>query len=521
MGSGGEADRSGKGTRRKSLAVRLAALAVFLVVLIGVSVVTIRYFLSEPNKVIVLSPQDLKPVNTTAPPPPANTVVRANRFAFHGTVVDAQTHQPIPKFAVRMGYSYYQGGFSQQRPPYFMGAPALHFSDGHYSMITPFDAGSAKWSVRIEAPGYLPAVSAAQSASGELSFALQPGQDVQGVLVDSTGAAVAGATVMLSVPGLSYDIDTSDLKSLARYAIKATTGKNGEFDLWPETGHMSVAAFNESGFVEVDTTAGASPIQLRLAPWGRATGHVIIAGKPAADRQIFVETTELTPDASQSHMDGYAETKTDADGNYHIDRVIPGNLRVSRMVRQDYPNGGYASHPTQTEYGAVAAGQTATVNLGGHGRAVMGKLILPPGVGPSLKSYYLNPEVSGQSTPPPADLPPQMPDKIKNGSQAARDFWMGVFSLTSAGKQFLALHPPPQPVLRQYTMEFDAAMGGGFRIEDVVPGDYRLWLFPNPMSGGLSLNPVNIEFTVPPVPGGGYSDQPVVIPDITLSKQGT
>jgi hypothetical protein len=170
----------------------------------------------------------------------------------------------------------------------------------------------------------------------------------------------------------------------------------------------------------------------------------------------------------------------------------------------------------QSEDAQVAAGQTATVNFGGVGRPVTGKVVLPAGL--SMRNYNLNGSASGMAGGVPDTLPPQMPENIRNGTQAMRDMWMQIFSLTADGKAFLAAHNVAAPKMQNYPLDF--AADGSFRIEDVLPGDYQLTVSMNPSvrtAGARPFQPGRASFTVPPVPGGGYSSDAVVVPDIQMT----
>jgi hypothetical protein len=59
---------------------------------------------------------------------------------------------------------------------------------------------------------------------------------------------------------------------------------------------------------------------------------------------------------------------------------------------------------------------------------------------------------------------------------------------------------------------------GRFRIEDVVPGDYSIFCYFRSMQAVRILAPARGEFTMPAMPGGGYSDKPLVIPDIIMQS---
>ena len=61
-----------------------------------------------------------------------------------------------------------------------------------------------------------------------------------------------------------------------------------------------------------------------------------------------------------------------------------------------------------------------------------------------------------------------------------------------------------------------AGDGGRFRIEDVLPGDYTIWLRMIRRGGELKILQAEMKFTMPPV-ADGYDPRPLVIADIQLN----
>jgi hypothetical protein len=495
-------------TTRK-LYILLSLAFVFIIALAGIGFWAIRTFMPPATQIVILKPEDVQQSRLATTPPVARDTVRTSPNGtsptFKGKVVDAVTKAPIDDFTIHLGYSYN----SNNQAPYFNNTPPKDFHGGTYVMSSRMTLPSTySWYLRIDAKGHLPIVSEPQTAGGELNFELQPGKDLQGIVLDSTGAPVAGAVVVMAVPGLSTSIDPNNIHAPPN-SLTATTAADGTFTLPPESGSIAVGAITDKGYAQFDQDASADRIVLHLADWAHIKGTLTIAGKPGVNKQI-----QLSGIGGRGPNSAYISTncsvQSDPTGKYHFDHVIPGTLQLCRMIQRPMGNGGYMIRQTQNENVTVAAGQSATVNLGGVGRAVVGKLIFP--AGSSAKDYYLNDNINGQSAPPSESFPPQMPDNVKKGSQMGREMWMSLFSVTAAGKEFLAAHPRAQPVYRMYAMEL--AADNTFRIEDVVPGDYTMTFYPSSMNGSRQLMQFTTSFTVPEVPGGGYSDQPVTIPDI-------
>jgi hypothetical protein len=503
-------------SNRAKLLGLLAFAAIFLIVLAGLAFWLIRSMTARPNQIVFLPPEAVQESRIATAPPPGQATVRTapagSRPTFKGKVIDAQTNQPISAFTVHIGYSF----SGNRQPPYFNAAQPKVFHGGQYNITSPFNIGSAgQWLLRIDARGYLPVVSAPQSASGNLDFALQPGKDIQGIVLDSTGAPAPGVTVVLAVPGLNANLNLENPAAKnPDTSFSTTTDADGKFDLPPQSGQIAIAALNDTDFAQITLDASTPNLQLHLAPFGHIHGHLTVAGKPGANQSLSIyDVSDAGPMAPR--IDSTVMTKTDADGNFTFDRVVPGDTQISRQVRRNVGANGWMMRFTGSETFLIKAGQSLTVHLGGVGRAVVGKLIFPPGM--TIKDFNINDNISGTIVPPPTTWPAQMPDNVKNGPQMARDVWMQFFTLTAAGRDFVAAHPPPRPITRQYAMEI--ANDGSFRIEDVVPGDYYMNLYPNMMRAGRPMIPYNTSFTVPPVPGGGYSDQSVNLGEIQFKTR--
>jgi hypothetical protein len=498
---------SGRGW--SSPVAKVAGAALFIVVLLGTSIWVIREFVIQPKQTINFSPDEMKTLQQAARPAGAaitDTGVNGPP-TFHGTVVDAQSHLPIATFVVRVGYQY-----PGSQPYYYNQSPQVGHN-GKYEFPSRFMVGgNANYLVRIEAAGHFPAVSAGMKGSGTADFELQPGKDVRGSVVDAAGAPVAKAVVVLAAAGIQAEVDPRDLKTVQPQTIGTLSRGDGRFTLPPQIGATMLAAYSAAGYGRTVLDDPTAECRIRLAPWGRIEGQLIIAGKPAA-KQSVTAVCYYGSGASGATVYTDSRAETDADGKFQFTRFSPGEVDLARQIRIPYGRG-YATRNTQTVDVTLAAGQTLTVKIGGVGRPVTGRLVLPVGTG-SLSQLYLQCQVNGTSLP---ELPPQMPESVRSSSPEARAIWLNMFQLTAAGSQWVKSHPQSQQRNLQYTMEL-VGDKGQFKIDDVVAGDYHIYCYMRPMQGGRLYGPAQVDFTMPPVPGGGYSDKPLVLPDIVLQAR--
>jgi RNA polymerase sigma factor (sigma-70 family) len=444
-----------------SAKIKIVAVGViFLLCLIGGTVAAVHWLMADSSR-----PNLQLPAN----PPTA----RAAPLAFHDSVVDAVTRKPIPNFTIHIGAVYTS---QPNEAPHFNDRRPMSFANGlgQFSIAVPVDIPEriGHWCLRFDAPGHLPVTFDLPADWIGGRFSLEPGHDLQGVVLDADGKPAAGATVQVAVPGIDVNIDPGiDKRSDGANTFRTTTGPDGQFSLTPQVGRIMVAATSDSGCAIAAVVAQAAPIVLHLAPFAHVSGRLMIGGKPAADMQVYIGSA-VPPDPSGPNVRTEGTSQTDADGRFRFDRVVAGPIDVCRQVLLNSPNGGNFPNETLNEFVTVKAGETATVNVGGRGRPVVGNIVLPPGSRP-----------------------------------------VGDYSLVA---KVIEKSPSTQPsAVRQYAMEI--ADDGSFRIEDMIPGDYTVKLIQSKPVGSV-LNPQSAEFTVPPAPGG-RGDEPVVLPDIQMTRK--
>jgi hypothetical protein len=296
------------------------------------------------------------------------------------------------------------------------------------------------------------------------------GPDLRGRVMAADGTPVGGATVFVVLPGRSNlrirngKIAYEDLGN--EKLTHVTTGSDGEYDLPAQSGTFLIAAIADGGFAELDQDAVAKNADLTLTKWGRIQGRLMVGTKPGAGAELQAQSDGVVSDKTPVQISMVNRAKTDANGNFTMERVIPGNVQIAQNVEEQ---SGASSMIFRSDLGGgqVLAGQIATINLGGVGRPVVGKFVFPATLKPS--DYFIN----------------------------ARAF-------LQQG------HGSTRP---QYFLAVDDQHN--FRIDDVPPGNYSVHVFLQKVHGDRAAQPEQAEFTVPDV-SGGVSDEPLTIPDIQL-----
>jgi hypothetical protein len=248
-------------------------------------------------------------------------------------------------------------------------------------------------------------------------------------------------------------------------------------------------------YAEVNGRALKANPTIVAGPWGRVEGVAYIGPKPAAGEWIRYFADRLgNQDVPNVYNSG--ETRADAQGRFVFERVVPGDVRVSRGYGDNAHLKGW-SNGTLIE---VGFGETAQVQIGGTGRPVVARIALPPGFDPS-GDYAANSQFEIVSDRPHIPYPKAV--------LAKRDG-----SLVDWGKRWWASAEGHE--YRRKFFRFGQAKlqpDGTVRADDVPPGEYRLNLTysADPLRGIYS-SPERIafatkQFTIPEIKSG-HSDEP-------------
>jgi len=188
-----------------------------------------------------------------------------------------------------------------------------------------------------------------------------------------------------------------------------------------------------------------------LQPWGRIVGKLTLASRPAASQRVVAVNQVLRyTDAGRrfSFLAFRSETSTDAEGTFRFDKVPPGKCNL--FVEQQLSGSSFSSHDISVD---VTAGDVTQALLGGTGRSIVGKALLPDTLGPIDWS-----KVSVRLHSKTGEL----------GSRPNRDDFQSVQEFIAVDERF---HQAAQAQRR-----FGAACDGdgSFRGADVPAGAYEL-----------------------------------------------
>ncbi|MGD0388343.1 MAG: carboxypeptidase regulatory-like domain-containing protein [Tepidisphaeraceae bacterium] len=459
---------------------------------------------AEPVTVSV-NAQGLRSANDQVLTPDQDNVIKLGAVSrIRGTVTDAETGKPVENIQLIIGIKW-----SLEQPVTWQ--PGWNFDMNAVRPGGKFQF-TDQWpypgiAVKIEAPGYLPAESRiVKSDEGDvtLDLKMKPGKDLILTVQTADGKPVAGATAAMALPGSQVFINSSrEIQN--NMNSSQTSGADGRIDFPPQTGNFKIAVIADAGYAETDQDALAKSPVVTLSPWGRIEGRMLVGSKPATGVNVDVfSSRSMGYDPQEPRIFNQLSAKTDDDGKFVLDRVPPGSWTIGRRVTLS--NNSWTDAAIQSV--EVDPGKTVSVQVGGTGRAVVGKVMLSPELsGRSDWAYNFCRIMSSQRV---AFTGPPMPLLVRMSSAETRQKWMQDWMKTDAGKAYVADRQKAMANMRNFP--FSVSPDGSFRVDDVPAGDYQLSIniqqTNNSNGFGQPIAMGNAEFTVPEMPGG-RSDEPL------------
>jgi RNA polymerase sigma factor (sigma-70 family) len=291
-----------------------------------------------------------------------------------GTVVDAETGQPLDSFKVFHG---------ELDPQYAY--PLMFFTtgkNGQFTMSLPAKSSHPGYLIEIEQDGYLPAASPDFQLSGgnqKLQFKLHKGSGPSGVVLLPNGQPAANASVLLCTTrsGVTMDGPAHVQTGINTTAYKTVTDSDGKFTVTPAIDPEGLIIMHDQGFAMLSPADFPNGGNFTLQPWGIIKGKLMIGSQPGANEKVSVFNHVIHYTDSGRNF-GFLTfnlaATTDADGNFTFEKVPPGSCGV------DHAQGsGETSYSSDNTMVTVTSGAITQVTLGGTGRTIAGKAILPAG----------------------------------------------------------------------------------------------------------------------------------------------
>jgi peroxiredoxin len=455
-----------------------------------------------------------------------------------GAVVDAATNEPIRSFKVVTGIKW-----DSSDRVHWSRDNARDFTNGRYehTFTYPYDGHL----IRIEAEGYMPSVSRVfynDEADVVFDFALERGEGPGGTVYLPDGEPAADAEVILCTPSQGAYLQNGR-NVHKRDIVFVETGPDGRFSFPAQTEKYLLAVLHDEGYAEITDEELATSGEVTIQPWGRVEGELRIGSEPGAGEGVSLYY-ERPYEPNTPRLGHNYSSVTDANGYFAFDRLAPGAARVGRHIWTGRYRR-YHSHAVPVE---VRAGETISVTIGGTGRPVVGRVVVPPDcdepVDWSRGDSRLGSKDPEKPQPPYPDdfrkmtrkeqvawylnwqkteegkafikkhLLPMYPDNIIEMTEEEIEAWFKNWGKSEAGKAYMKAQQERARQRRSYPVMISS--DGTFRVEDVPAGAYGLHIsvYEKPRDQrygyGELIGSLNYEFEVPDV-NEGDSDEPLDI----------
>ena len=341
-----------------------------------------------------------------------------------GTVLDAITSQPIPKFRIACGWpspnprGEIQPRFSdiERFFPSFSGGTFRH------SFEEPLIGGMASnpgYILKFEAEGYAPALSRVikeEEGEVELEVILEKAEDLAVSVLLPDGSPAVDVEVGLLDQGSDLRLSPGGFSRRNSQAVGGLrrTDAQGIFKLPPDDSVQQVIAAGKAGFAQSSPAALRVDPTLRLLPWGRIEG-AFASGAKAADRTLNLDP--LDHNAGSIRFDFMSfQVRTGPNGRFTFPQVPAGRWKLVRLIETKQSETGSSWMHAPLEEIEVQAGQTAQLTLGAHARSIVARLRLPAGVQSEAETQVFG-SVHTPFAMPPAEVQKD-PDALQRWAQS-------------------------------------------------------------------------------------------------------
>src|SRR6266850_3127208 len=362
---------------------------------------------------------------------------------------------------------------------------------------------------QMQKPGKVLVVDTGLTAPANPTGAAQAarGKPVSGVIVNGDGKPVAGVEVVLVPEGYGFDLNGPRSQS---FPI-ARSDKDGKFDFPQPSAWSDLAVIGDTGFAQVGRTEMPTDGKIIVRPWGRVEGTFLVGKMPQPNQQLSLYPLNMgralattNPSSPYRLINSGGRVRisqratTDAQGHFVFERVGPGSMMISRIVIT-----GRMARSSNLANVDVRAGETASVEIGGKGRPVIGRVVadrneeaLPP-ISGSI-DLMAPAATAGRRAFAPG---PDWPKLSEQERQRLVDEWL--------------------PTIRHLQLQAAIAVAadGTFRADDIPAGQHSIRMYSQSVEpGSASIEmaaDVTVPLEIPPMPDG-RSDEPFDAGTITL-----
>jgi protocatechuate 3,4-dioxygenase beta subunit len=246
---------------------------------------------------------------SVAPSEREHTVVLYPERVISGRVTDAETGRPLPKFRLVQGER-----LKNRDEISWSENESVEVVSGHYRVRIGAAGDGAL--IRVEAPGYKPAVSRTYQAtegSQTFDFALQRTPGLSGTVLLPDGKTAAQAEIAVATSENWVSLQSGRLDRSGNHPLVAT-GPDGRFALPARDDRFLLIAVSDAGYADALSDEFAKSATLVLQPWGTIEGGVRIGPRPGSGHEVMFQP--YRPEGKGGYVSHGYSMQTDDRGRF-------------------------------------------------------------------------------------------------------------------------------------------------------------------------------------------------------------
>ena len=193
------------------------------------------------------------------------------------------------------------------------------------------------------------------------------GKPLRGVVLTEDGKALNGAQIILATPEAHASVYGSHDSGKS----VGVSSSGGEFVVTNGAAKAAILITSEAGYALVTRGELEENPKITVQPWGRIEGVLRIGSSPAANQVVNLGIWGSQWYWESSVVSHNTSVTTDERGRFTFARVAPGDAWLTRRVQVRPGQWRESGH----QYVKVLPGQTNQVELGGTGRALVGRVV--------------------------------------------------------------------------------------------------------------------------------------------------
>lgn len=297
------------------------------------------------------------------------TIEIKQKFYFAGTLIDAETQQPINDFSITPVTCYSNGQAIVQN------SRTKQFRSSNFKLhTTMFSGHEGNVKFEIEAMDYRVKYTdefTPDSDPYDGTIAMVPVRAPRGRVLDSDGKAVAGASIFVCTKDNGAMINRFDdyFQTDERMYKSAS---DGSFKYPAQPARVAITIASPEGYAERYLESDQDPGEIKIMPWSTIQGRLFQEGEPVADALVMASPIR-TLGNENPHLQDHFSAMTDKEGRFVFDKIppVPCSIRSHLSPWDDFPITSSRSLAIKLE-----PGKTHEVSLGGDGIQLIGKVKL-------------------------------------------------------------------------------------------------------------------------------------------------